>query len=61
MPLFLQHDELKLLYDQIEEVRLAVRRARRYTTKLESKQGQECNRVLYDAEQGLDQALLKLR
>lgn len=60
-PLFLGHAELTLVFDQIEAARLAVRRARRYSTKLESRAGQQCNKDLFDAEQALDEALGKLR
>jgi hypothetical protein len=50
-PLFIDHAQAVGLTKQVERVRAAVRRARRYTTKAESRTGQEANVALHEAEQ----------
>jgi hypothetical protein len=61
MPLFFDHNDARTLCDQLENVRLCIRRARRLTTKFESASGQACNKDLSEAEEELGRALKKLR
>ncbi len=58
--LFLDHQVATDTAAAVDKARLAVRRAQRYTTKAESKAGQEANRALHEAEAALDEALKKL-
>jgi hypothetical protein len=60
-PLFIDHAQAAGLTKQVERVRASVRRARRYTTKAESRTGQEANVALHEAEQILDAVLKSLR
>ncbi len=58
--MFLGHSEIAALAKQLARARVAVRRAKRVTTKFESKSGQGCHRDLHEAETVLDQALRAL-
>jgi hypothetical protein len=58
--LFVDHAGVATLVEQLEVARVAVRRAKRYTTKAESPTGQDAHRALHEAETVLDAALKKL-
>lgn len=60
-PLFLDHAQTIDLAERLEHARVAVRHARRYTTKAESRAGQAANASLHEAEKVLDTALAMLR
>lgn len=60
MALFLDHQAVADVAAAVDKARIAVRRARRYTTKAESPAGQEANHALHEAETALDEVLRKL-
>lgn len=60
MSLFLDHRDVQNVREGVERVRVLVRKAKRYTTKAESRTGQEAHRALHDAEQELDKLLKRL-
>ena len=58
--LFLDHGVVTEVTVDLEKARVAVRRAKRYTTKAESLGGIAAHRALHEAELALDAALKKL-
>lgn len=60
-PLFLDHSQSTGILEHVEKARLAVRKAKRYTTKAESRHGKDAHQSLHDAEKLLDTILTMLR
>ncbi len=61
LPLFVDRQDAVLVTSELESARVAVRRAKRYTTKAESAAGQDAHRALHEAEVAIARALATLR
>lgn len=61
LKLFLGAADVAAVERAVEHVRTLVRRAQRYTTKAESRAGQDANHALHDAEKEIERALKALR
>lgn len=58
--LFIDHATAASTAEMLQRVRVCIRKARRWTTKAESRGGQEANRALHEAETDIDRALAAL-
>jgi len=61
MSLFLDHAVARDTAEALENIRVLIRRAKRYTTKCESRGGMDANSALHEAEVEVDRALRALR
>lgn len=58
--LFLDHSDAASIAEEVEAVLVLVRRARRFTTKSESRLGMEADRAVHEAGERLDRLLARL-